>query len=174
VSAAAVTLQVDSPQRMRSVAAELAAGLAPGDWVALTGELGAGKTCFVRGLAQGLGLRDDQVASPTFVLLHLYDEPRDPSQTPRAQLAHLDAYRLGGAEELAGLGLDALLDSRPVVVTVEWAERIDEAVPPGALWAHLEHAEDPGARRLTLRSEAPSMGALLEALAQRQPPLGDS
>ena len=92
---------------------ELAAGLARGDLLLLAGELGAGKTTFVRGLARGLGIVSG-VQSPTFQLVRVYQG--------RIQLAHVDLYRLEAGADLADLGLDDLLDQG--VVAVEWGDRL--------------------------------------------------
>ena len=92
---------------------ELAANLAPGDLLLLAGELGAGKTTFVRGLARGLGIGAG-VQSPTFQLVRVY--------AGRIQLAHVDLYRLEAGADLADLGLDDLLDQG--VVAVEWGDRL--------------------------------------------------
>ncbi|HEY8760508.1 MAG TPA: tRNA (adenosine(37)-N6)-threonylcarbamoyltransferase complex ATPase subunit type 1 TsaE [Candidatus Dormibacteraeota bacterium] len=92
---------------------ELAAGLARGDLLLLAGELGAGKTTFVRGLARGLGIVSG-VQSPTFQLVRVYPG--------RIQLAHVDLYRLEAGANLADLGLDDLLDQG--VVAVEWGDRL--------------------------------------------------
>lgn len=93
---------------------ELGRRLRRGDLVLLKGELGAGKTTFVRGIARGTGSAA-LVASPTFQLVRIY-----PGQL---QLAHVDLYRLEKAGELSDLGLEELLDSGAVVV--EWGERLD-------------------------------------------------
>jgi tRNA threonylcarbamoyladenosine biosynthesis protein TsaE len=93
------------------VAARLGERLRPGDLVALEGQLGAGKTVFVRGLAAGLGVDPALVKSPTFVLHHVYGSP------PR--LHHLDLYRLGPGARIALLDLDGLLESAPAAL--EWA-----------------------------------------------------
>lgn len=96
----------------RAVGKALASELRPGDVVALSGPLGAGKTVFVRGLAEGLGGDPDDVASPTFALLHEYD-------CSSAALVHLDLYRLPDDEkELRELGLPDLLEGK--VAAVEW------------------------------------------------------
>jgi tRNA threonylcarbamoyladenosine biosynthesis protein TsaE len=107
----------------RAVAEALAATLLPGDLVLLHGDLGAGKTVFVKGLAQGLGLDPDAVTSPTFTLVHEY-------QGGRLPLIHLDLYRLASTD-LDDVGLDPDLAARGVVV-VEWAERLTRR-PPASL-----------------------------------------
>ena len=106
--------------------------LRPGDLVLLTGELGAGKTTFVRGVARGIG-SSAPVASPTFQLVRIY--------AGRVQLAHIDLYRIARTSELADLGLDELLDQGAAVV--EWGDRLDA---PKAALVHLEHLE--GDRRM--------------------------
>ena len=117
-----------------------------GDLLGLVGELGAGKTQFVRGLAEALGIAPDDVSSPTFVLMHEY-EPADPTQPV---LVHIDAYRLRGAEELATIGWHDSGESlrEGAVVAVEWADRVREAM--GADWLEivLEYAD--AGRRITL------------------------
>jgi tRNA threonylcarbamoyladenosine biosynthesis protein TsaE len=94
---------------------ELAQWLKPGDVVALHGELGAGKTCLVRGLAQGLGLEEGQVASPSFSLINEYVGP--------IPIFHIDCYRLQSNEEIEELGLEEYMDG-PGITVIEWAERI--------------------------------------------------
>ena len=102
-----------SAEETEAVGEELAPLLAPGDLLLLAGELGAGKTTFVRGLARGLGVTAP-VQSPTFQLVRVYPG--------RVQLAHVDLYRLESGTELADLGLDELLDEG--VVAVEWGDRL--------------------------------------------------
>jgi tRNA threonylcarbamoyladenosine biosynthesis protein TsaE len=104
-----------SAEETEAAGERLAAHLAPGDLLLLAGSLGAGKTAFVRGLARGLGSRDD-VMSPTFQLVRIY--------SGRIQLAHADLYRLERAPELAELGFDELLDQG--VLVVEWGDRLPE------------------------------------------------
>jgi tRNA threonylcarbamoyladenosine biosynthesis protein TsaE len=117
--------------------------MGPGDLVLLSGEMGAGKTAFVRGMARGLGVRGD-VMSPTFQLVRIY-----PGSPP---LAHADLYRLEGRDEIDELGLDELLDDG--VVAVEWGERMEP--PPGARAVRVViDAPDPSRRRLHLE-EAPA------------------
>jgi tRNA threonylcarbamoyladenosine biosynthesis protein TsaE len=106
--------------------------LRAGDVVLLTGELGAGKTTFVRGVAEGTGSKA-HVASPTFQLVRVYPG--------RIQLAHIDLYRVESSAELRDLGLEELATQGAVVV--EWGERLDV---DGAALIHIEHLG--GDRRL--------------------------
>lgn len=116
------TVVSSSEEETRAIAAGLAKRLHPGDIVAVSGGLGAGKTVFVKGLAEGLCADPGQVASPTFALLHEYED-----REGRPVLVHLDLYRLAGTErELTEIGLPDLLAGR--VAAVEWpsgpAERL--------------------------------------------------
>ena len=132
-----------SAAETEDVAAELGRGFRGGEVVLLSGELGAGKTAFVRGLARGIGVDPGEVASPTFVLLTTYPGPLD--------LHHADLYRLEGADADRELGLDELPGARGVLA-VEWAERL-RAVPWTRVWrVALEHAGE-DARRLTVAPE---------------------
>ncbi len=107
----------------------LARVLRGGDVILLIGEMGAGKTRFVRGLARGLGHDPRKVHSPTFVLANVYGvdagEPGGGAPGARMELRHVDAYRLEEAEEAEGLGWDRLADDRGVLV-IEWGERVGE------------------------------------------------
>jgi len=124
------------------IASDVARLLRPGDCVALDGDLGAGKTTFSRGLVAALGGDPRQVSSPTFVLLHTYDASVVPV------VHHLDAYRVGGADDLAAIGFDELLDGGGVVV-VEWAARVADLLPPDRLDVRIERLGET-ARRFTI------------------------
>ena len=103
------------------IAADFAVTLRGGECIALHGELGAGKTQFVRGLLAGLGGETQSVSSPTYVLLNIYD-------TGRLTIYHLDAYRVHGADDFEAIGFAELLEQGGVVV-VEWASRIADLLP---------------------------------------------
>ena len=107
----------DSPETTRALGACLARGAPGGTVVALSGDLGAGKTCFAQGAALGLGI-DDDVVSPTFVLVNEYE----------GLLLHADAYRLE-PHELEETGLEELLEGWEGLALVEWAERVAEILP---------------------------------------------
>jgi tRNA threonylcarbamoyladenosine biosynthesis protein TsaE len=109
-------VSLTSPEATRRAARTLAAHLAPGDSIGLVGDLGAGKTCFVQGLARGLGVPDSvRVTSPTFTLINEHRGGRLP-------LFHVDLYRIDDARELDHIGLDELFRA-PGVVAVEWCDR---------------------------------------------------
>lgn len=143
---AAITHVTVGEAETRAVAAALAADLQPGDLVLLHGDLGAGKTVFVKGLAEGLGLDPDGVTSPTFTLVHEYLGGRLP-------LLHLDLYRLT-ATDLDEVGLDPDQAARGVVV-VEWAERLTRR-PAASLVVHIG---DLGAEAREIRVSAVNRGA---------------
>lgn len=112
----------DSAHRTSAVGRLLAEVLAPGDVLYLEGELGTGKTALVQGVARGLGF-EGGVPSPTFTIIH---------PIPSIRLCHIDAYRLSGAAELVGAGVDDFLDGE-WICAVEWADRVREALPAGGL-----------------------------------------
>jgi tRNA threonylcarbamoyladenosine biosynthesis protein TsaE len=99
----------------------------------LSGELGSGKTTLVQGIAAGWG-SSDAANSPTFVLVNVYRHPEG------KRLYHLDAYRLSSPAEAADLDLQAMLESGPLVV--EWAERVQAALPTANLWVTLRWVDD--------------------------------
>ena len=134
-----------SDEDTHAVAYHLAVQLVPGDVVLLSGNLGAGKTTFVRGLAAGLGINPDQVTSPTFTLVHEY-------RGGRLTLYHADLYRLDKAAT-ADLGLEELGVSDGVLA-IEWPERLAHSLP-GALHVEIEIVDET-TRRITI---GPSPGA---------------
>jgi len=133
--ATTTSLETSSPDETEAVGEELGRRLRQGDLVLIRGELGAGKTTFVRGIARGMGSAAP-VASPTFQLVRIYPG--------RLQLAHVDLYRLEQGDELRDLGLDELLDAGAVVV--EWGDRIDKRLGADAAMISIEHQG--GDRRL--------------------------
>jgi tRNA threonylcarbamoyladenosine biosynthesis protein TsaE len=120
----------ESVSQTESIAAEIARTLAPGACIALHGNLGAGKTQFVRGLVAALGGNARSVSSPTYVLLNIYD-----STAPT--VFHLDAYRISGPEDFESIGFTELLEQGGIVV-VEWADRVAALLPPSTMHIHIE------------------------------------
>jgi tRNA threonylcarbamoyladenosine biosynthesis protein TsaE len=143
----AVTHLSDTPEQTQALAAALAQTLRGGEVIALHGELGAGKTQFVRGLLKGLGGNPRTVSSPTFVLLNVYDSGRLP-------LFHLDAYRVGGADDFEAIGFTELLEQGGIVV-VEWASRVSDLLPPNRIDVQID-AIGPTARSIRLMMPAGS------------------
>jgi tRNA threonylcarbamoyladenosine biosynthesis protein TsaE len=126
-----------------ALAAEMGQTMRGGEIVLLTGELGSGKTAFVRGLARGLGVDPEEVASPTFVLLT--------SHAGRLTLNHADLYRLRGNGDECELGLEELPGPNGVLA-VEWAERLASVPWPRRVRVSLVHAGD-DTRRLEIEEE---------------------
>lgn len=124
-----------------ALAMRLAEELQPGDCIALEGDLGAGKTQFVRGLVRGLGGDGHAVSSPTFVLMNVYE-------TPRLRVYHLDAYRTHGSDDLEAIGFSELLDQGGIVV-IEWPSRITALLPARRIVVNLETLS-PRRRRITI------------------------
>lgn len=128
-----------SAEQTRRMGLRLGAMLQPGDLLCLQGDLGAGKTTFVQGLAQGWGAQD-AVSSPTFVLVNVY------RRADGGQFFHLDAYRLESTPEAEELDFESMLSQGPLII--EWADRVRNLLPPEHLWVELDyHDED----RRTLR-----------------------
>ena len=131
----------NGPEETEALGARLARALEPGAVVAFTGDLGAGKTAFVRGLARGLGI-PDRVTSPTFTIVNEYEGGRLP-------LFHFDMYRLGSADELFDIGWEDYL-ARGGVCAVEWSERMEELLEPGTIRVDLRRGEDEDRRVITV------------------------
>ena len=122
-----------SPEETRSIGTRLGVLLQPGDVICLQGELGAGKTTFTQGLAQGWGSLD-AVSSPTFIIVNVYRRENG------EQLYHLDTYRLDSAPEAEELDIDTMLMRGPLIV--EWPERMQSVLPAEHLWITFEHRDD--------------------------------
>jgi len=123
--------ETTSEDETQALARDLAAELAAGSTILLTGDLGAGKTAFVRGLAEGLGIDPDEVTSPTFTLVHEYRGGRLP-------LVHVDLYRLERVS-LDEIGLDGDLAAAGVLA-IEWADRLVRS-PIGAVRVRIDELE---------------------------------
>ena len=126
-----------SPEETRELGRRLAAVLEPGVVVAFTGDLGAGKTAFTSGLAQGLGI-EERVTSPTFTIVNEYEGGRLP-------LFHFDMYRLGSADELFDIGWEDYL-ARGGVCAVEWSENVEDAIEGDAVRISIRRGDDDNSR----------------------------
>ena len=131
----------NSPEETEELGATLAGRLSAGTVVAFTGDLGAGKTAFVRGIARGLGI-SGRVTSPTFTIVNEYDGGRLP-------LFHFDMYRLSSAGELYDIGWEDYL-RRGGVCAVEWREHMEEALDAGAIRVDIRRGEGEHQRRITV------------------------
>lgn len=138
----------NSPEETMEIGARIATRLRPGDVIALHGELGAGKTCFVRGLASGLGLDPRRVSSPTFVFVQEYAPA--PDAPPGVTLVHIDAYRISGEDDLDGIGWGEIMAADDVIVAVEWPERVAAVLPEDHIKITLEHAAYEHQRRICI------------------------
>lgn len=124
-----------SAAETRALGRELAARLAPGEVVALVGDLGSGKTCLAQGICEGLGVAD-HVTSPTFILINEYQGRLGMRAVP---VYHLDLYRLADAGELEDLGAEEYLYGKGICL-VEWAERAATLLPARRWEIRLEQA----------------------------------
>ncbi len=145
-----------SPQHTHRLGHCLGALLQGGEVLALFGELGAGKTSLVKGIADGLLAEPTEVSSPTFTLIHEYQG--------RLPLVHSDLYRLTAAQ-LEDTGLNDYVDGH-TVTAIEWADRWGDDLPADRLDVHLSH-RPPATRRAILTARGPAARRLLDALRAR-------
>jgi tRNA threonylcarbamoyladenosine biosynthesis protein TsaE len=139
------TITTHSEEQTAAAGRELAAMLSAGDVVLLYGDLGAGKTAFVRGLAEGLGVSRDEVSSPTFTLIQEY-------RGGRLTLFHVDLYRIEDPREFDELGLDEIAEGG--VLAIEWAERLPTP-PHRAVRISIKHAGE-SERRIEIEASTKS------------------
>lgn len=147
-----LTIRTNSPEQTQRVGRAFGERARAGDVFLLSGPLGAGKTCFTQGLAQGLGV-EGYVRSPTFVLMTRHKG--------RLTLHHIDLYRIGSPAEAWDLGLDEQLFDSGVCV-IEWAERAEELLPDDALWLEISYGDSYDAREIVLESDSPRFADLLK------------
>lgn len=143
-----------SPEQTRHLGMRLGGALQVGDVICLQGDLGAGKTTFVQGIAEGWGSMDS-VSSPTFIIVNQYRGADD------HQLFHMDAYRLDSTPEAEELDLDAMLARGPLLI--EWPERMERLIPIEHLWVQLEYMNDEE-RELKFKSHGKRYDDLLEVI----------
>ena len=122
-----------SADQTRRIGMRLGGALQTGDVICLQGDLGAGKTTFVQGIARGWGAKDS-VSSPTFIIVNVY------RRDDESQLFHMDAYRLDSTPEAEQLDLDSMLADGALIV--EWPERMDGLIPSERLWVSIAHVDD--------------------------------
>ena len=151
-------LLLKTPAATRALGRRLGAALRPGDFVALTGELGAGKTLLAKAIAEGA--QAERASSPTFALVNRYRGP--------VPLQHIDLYRISGPADLFALGLDDLL-AEPAATVCEWADRAADVLPGDRLEIALAHA-GAQARKARLQATGPRGAALLAAALPARSP----
>ena len=145
-----------SPEQTRHIGICLGKALQAGDVICLQGDLGAGKTTFVQGVALGWGSLD-AVSSPTFILVNVY------RRGDEARLFHMDAYRLDSIPEAEELDLDSMLNEGPLLI--EWPERINGLVPSEYLWIQLEYIDEE-VREMKFKATGKRYDDLLEVIRQ--------
>jgi tRNA threonylcarbamoyladenosine biosynthesis protein TsaE len=142
------------PEQTRRIGIRLGGALQAGDVICLQGDLGAGKTTFVQGIANGWGSLDS-VSSPTFIIVNVY------RRGDEARLFHMDAYRLDSTPEAEELDLDSMLAQGPLLI--EWPERMDGLVPDERLWISLEHINEEE-REMKFKASGKRYDDLLEVI----------
>ncbi len=125
-----------SEQETYAAAAEFAAGLAPESVVALSGDLGTGKTAFSASVLSALGA-EGPYPSPTFVIMHRYDLPQSSVQGIR-RVYHIDAYRIDDPDDLVRLGFEEWISDPEGLVLIEWPERLGDLIPDDAIRVAFE------------------------------------
>lgn len=141
-----IIITSERPEATQAVGTAIQRCCMPGDLVAIQGELGAGKTQLVRGMAIGMGIGGNRVSSPTFTLL----QEHEPEQPGRPVLVHIDAYRIGSEEDLASIGWQGFGEElrEGAVVAIEWASLIRHALGGDYLWVDIAHQQ--GGRTISL------------------------
>jgi len=155
-------LTAGAPEDTMAVGEAVASLLREGDAIALTGELGAGKTTFVRGAARALGF-DGAVASPTFTLVREYQGG--------VRIYHVDVYRLERVQDVLDLGLDEMVAEGGVLL-VEWGDAVEGLLPDDHLLAEITLVGDGDARRIVVTGMGPSWATRWERLERLTEPWG--
>lgn len=172
ITPSSITIHLASQDATHTLGVQVGMGAQPGQVLALSGDLGAGKTTLTQGVAAGLGITT-RVTSPTFTLINQYGPG-----TRRLLLVHIDTYRLGEGStsalaEASGLGLDEIINdatfadghSEGAVIAIEWAERVAELLPPDTFYITLAAVPDNAdGRTATLTASGEKGMALLQAI----------
>jgi len=144
-----VSVTSSSPEETFALGEALSVLLKKGDIVALKGPLGAGKTCFVKGIARGLGVKED-VTSPTYTIVSEYEASPPPIEQAGAETAalkspaviyHIDAYRLRGNDDFTAIGGEDIIFADGISL-IEWSERIEDFIPAKAIRVDIAISED--------------------------------
>jgi tRNA threonylcarbamoyladenosine biosynthesis protein TsaE len=149
------TIQTQTVEQTRRLACDLVKKLPRPAVVALSGQLGAGKTQFIKGLGQGLGLDPQKICSATFVLIAEYGD--------ESQLVHIDAYRFEKPEELENIGWYELLEQPETVIAIEWADKVAPILPAERLNVTIEIIDDVR-RKITFTAIGEAYQSAIESL----------
>lgn len=152
-------LESHNEQQTQQIGETLAARLRPGMVLALDGELGAGKTRLTRAICDGLGVVDELVNSPTFVIMQTYTSGRLP-------VYHFDAYRLGDIDEFLEIGAEEFLNDPDAVCLIEWASRVQSVLPVDRISMELRPTGDTS-RQIRVCAEGAVSNAVLRELAEQ-------
>ncbi|WGW04557.1 tRNA (adenosine(37)-N6)-threonylcarbamoyltransferase complex ATPase subunit type 1 TsaE [Tropicibacter oceani] len=150
-----ITTTLTSPEDTCALAARLGPLLRAGDVILLTGGIGAGKTHFARCLIRSVLLEDEDIPSPTFTLVQVYD-------TRQGELWHSDLYRLSGPDDCVELGLTDAFET--AICLVEWPDKLQDLTPETALWLGFDAGPQDDARNLTLTWHTPRWDTVLKGL----------
>ena len=148
-----IEITSSSAEQTIEIARLIGKKLKAGDLLALSGELGSGKTCFTKGLAQGLDVSAEyQITSPTFTLINEYPA--------RCKFHHFDVYRLNNYSELEDLGYEEYLSGEGVVV-IEWAEKIAKLIPGDSIFINFEYVDE-NSRKMIIRGSKRRLRELID------------
>ena len=152
-----LTIESTSTAETEKIGQQVGQHLNGGDVVALEGDLGMGKTSFIRGLARGLDIKDREVSSPTFVFVHEHHG--------RLSLIHMDLFRIEQSEDLFDLGIMDYLEG-PRVIAIEWAEKAGSLLPENKLTIKINETRNPQHRQLAFKTANPGYQPLLTSLKE--------
>lgn len=127
-----------SPEETQKIGEEFAKNLKSGEIIALYGDLGAGKTTFVQGLAKGLGITK-RITSPTFIIVKRYKLQQNPNIS---FLYHIDLYRIEGQVNVEELGFDEIIQDPHNIIVIEWAEKMENQLPEERINIYFKHLEE--------------------------------
>ena len=137
-----------STHETRTIGKELARTLTGGDIIILKGELGAGKTAFTKGIAEGLGVKNE-VTSPTFTLMSVYQVP---NHETIKEMVHVDTYRLNTFEEILEIGIEEYLGKQDTLMIIEWPEKVDKLLDNKKLIVVAIKQENETERTITIET----------------------
>jgi tRNA threonylcarbamoyladenosine biosynthesis protein TsaE len=161
-------LLLEDPKRTHELGRAIGESCRGGEHICLRGDLGAGKTTLVRGLAEGIGIAPSAISSPTYTILHEHRDGRS-----GLSLVHADLYRIGDADELESLGWEELRSDASTILAVEWPERVPEALPAPGMVLTLQHGPEENTRHLLIEVSVTSPHLLSAAVGRPCRSCGD-